>query len=354
MKIDESLKILFCTSHPAHVHLFKNCIKELQARGHETLVAARDRGITTNLLESYGLKYKIIWKNSESLMETFLEYISHEKNLLYTVYEFNPDIIVSRFSPAAAHISTICNIPNVVFEDTKKESSVLRKTVYPLSDVILTPSSFPQNINANQIFYEGFHELAYLHPSWFDPDPKILSERGIDPEEAYYVLRFVEWGAHHDHGEHGFSLSEKRDIVSLLSEHGQVYITSETELPPDLSRYQLPIKPEHIHHLLYYADLFVGDSQTMTCEAGVLGTPAIRSNSLSEPRSEHAMYLNELEEEYNLVYSTPDKKKAFNKIEQIINEGSSDTWEKRRKMLLVDKIDTTEFMIKTILRVNQS
>jgi len=33
---------------------------------------------------------------------------------------------------------------------------------------------------------------------------------------------------------------------------------------------------------LYYANVYIGDSQTMATEASVLGTPAIRSNSFAE------------------------------------------------------------------------
>ena len=67
---------------------------------------------------------------------------------------------------------------------------------------------------------------------------------------------------------------------------------------------QLKISPEKIHHLLYFATMFVGDSQTMTSEAAVLGTPAIRCNSFVGRIS----YLEEEEHKYGLTFGfTPDK-----------------------------------------------
>ena len=60
----------------------------------------------------------------------------------------------------------------------------------------------------------------------------------------------------------------------------------------------MPIPPESIHSLLYYAKMFIGDSQTMTTEAAILGTPALKCNTFAGKLS----VPNELEEKYNLCY----------------------------------------------------
>jgi predicted glycosyltransferase len=62
-------------------------------------------------------------------------------------------------------------------------------------------------------------------------------------------------------------------LINSLS--GQVFITSEGWLDDGLAKYEINVSPEKMHDLLYYADLLIGDSQTMTTEAGVLGTPAM-------------------------------------------------------------------------------
>ena len=38
------------------------------------------------------------------------------------------------------------------------------------------------------------------------------------------------------------------------------------------------INPLDIHHVMSFASIYIGDSQTMAAEAGVLGTPFIRFN----------------------------------------------------------------------------
>jgi len=54
-----------------------------------------------------------------------------------------------------------------------------------------------------------------------------------------------------------------------------------------------------MHSLLYYATMFIGDSQTMTSEAAMLGTPSLKLNSFAGKLS----VPNELEQKYQLCYS---------------------------------------------------
>ena len=47
------MKILLEAHHPAHIHFWKYPVRELQARGHELLMIARDRDVMRRLLEVY-------------------------------------------------------------------------------------------------------------------------------------------------------------------------------------------------------------------------------------------------------------------------------------------------------------
>ena len=71
-----------------------------------------------------------------------------------------------------------------------------------------------------------------------------------------------------------------------------------------------------MHHALYYADIYIGDSQTMTAEAAVLGTPALRFNDFVGKLS----YLEELEHKYELTYGikTSEPEKLYEKIREIL------------------------------------
>ena len=100
-------------------------------------------------------------------------------------------------------------------------------------------------------------------------------------------------------GEEGLTLKQKQLIIEKIKQFGQVFITSEKPIEPELNQYKLTVSPEKIHHLLYYAKMFIGDSQTMTSEAAILGTPALKCNSFA-----HRLSLpNLLENEYDLCYA---------------------------------------------------
>jgi len=51
------MKILIDLNHPAHIHIFKNIIKQCRQRGHDVLVTASSKDILLNLLDDYAVDY---------------------------------------------------------------------------------------------------------------------------------------------------------------------------------------------------------------------------------------------------------------------------------------------------------
>ena len=341
------MKVLFDVTHPAHVHLFKNAIHELRTDGHEVRVTSREKDLTTQLLDAYGIDHTPISAKGETKPELITEWIGREFRMLATTLSFDPDVIVGRLNPPAAHASAVTGAPSIIMDDSE-EARFPALITHPFSDSICTPASYDGDLGSKQTSYDGFHELAYLHPDQFEPDPSVLEEHGIDPGDTFSVLRFVSWGAHHDVGQSGLSLAGKRELVDVLSEYGDVYITSEGDLPAEFADHQLPIPPEDIHHLLSFADLYVGDSQTMATEAALLGTPAIRSNSFA---GDGDMGNFAALERHGLLLSTNDEREAIATArEWLENPELGAEWEARRDHFLDDKIDVTEFILGQIRR----
>ena len=111
-------------------------------------------------------------------------------------------------------------------------------------------------------------------------------------------MRFASLKAHHDDGIKGINTEIAQRLVDILSPHGQIYITSERELEPQFEPYRIRINPLDMHHVMAFASLYIGDSQTMAAEAGVLGTPFVRFNDFVG----RIGYLRELEDVYQLGY----------------------------------------------------
>ena len=111
------MNIHFEVGHPAHVHLFKHAITELRDRGHETLVTARDKEVTTDLLDAYDIDYRVLSEQGETTPRLLLEWTLRELKLVRAIRRFDSDVVVSHISPVAAQAARLTGTPSVVFTD---------------------------------------------------------------------------------------------------------------------------------------------------------------------------------------------------------------------------------------------
>ena len=160
-------------------------------------------------------------------------------------------------------------------------------------------------------------------------------------------MRFAQLTAYHDVGKSGITTEIAQKLIDMLSAKGNVFITSERALEPQFEKYRIQISPLDIHHALYFADMYIGDSQTMTAEAAVLGTPAIRFNDFVGELS----YLEELEHKFDLTYGikTNQPEKLLNTIDLLLQQTDlKQLWQAKRKVMLTECIDFADFMTRLI------
>jgi len=337
----DSLRVLFELTHPAHVHLFRHAVRELVDEGATVGVTSREKDVTTDLLDAYGLPHTVLSRRGEGRGSLLREWGVRAQRLLRAARRFDPDVIVSRLNPASPHVATLVGARSVVFHDTELAGALARVSL-PFADVVCTPERFERRYGDRQVSYPGYHELAYLHPARFEPDPDRLRRAGVDPEEPYAVVRLVSNTAHHDVGTEGLSTDVGEAVVERLAERGAVHVTSERPLDPALERYRTTVPAEAIHDLLAYADLFVGDSATMATEAGVLGTPSLRYS----PHEGTMSNFDELEHEYGLVTTVRDADRLPGAVSDLLDRPAlAATWERRRDRLLADKVDVTDVIV---------
>jgi predicted glycosyltransferase len=333
------MRIIVYIGHPAHVHLFKNMIWNLEGDGHEVKITAIDKEIALYLLNAYGFKYDNLGKHSKKLLKKLLGFIARDYRLYQVAKNFKPDVFISHGSMFAAHVAKLFRKPHISLEDTEHSTEQYRLYA-PFTDVILTSSCFKRDLGKKQVRYNGYHELAYLHPNYFTPDPSVLDYLGLSEDDKFVILRFVSWGASHDIGQHG--IQNKIELAWELEKYGGVFITSEGRLDKELEKYKIKVSPEKLHDLLYYASLYVGDGGTTASEAAVLGTPAVFISTIVSG------YLYN-EEKYGLVHVFSDPKTGEGEgikraLELLKDNNLKDDARGRRKKLLKDKIDVTAFM----------
>jgi predicted glycosyltransferase len=223
----------------------------------------------------------------------------------------------------------------------------------PFLDVIITPTSFLDDLGPKQIRINSYKELAYLHPDYYKPSEEIFDLLKLSYNESYAVVRFNSFDATHDFGVKGFQLKDKIDLINMLNKHTKVFLSFEGVAPKSIARYKLRVPKTRIHDVLYYANLLVCDTQTMATEAAILGTPVIRSNSFVGPKDMGNFI--ELEKKYGLIFNIRDPKVAIRKAEELIKDSHlKREWREKRQRLLEDKCDITKFMIWFIEKYPQS
>ena len=194
-----------------------------------------------------------------------------------------------------------------------------------------------------KIAYKGYQKIAYLHPDYFSPDYELI--KGIvGKNESFFIIRLVSLTAGHDlTGQHnGISMFLLDNLIDILSRYGRIFITSETVLDAKYDRYVLKMEPNLMHHLLSFATLFIGDSQSMCFEAGLLGTPYIRYNDFVGKIS----VLNEVEHTYKLGVGIPtdNPSRLLNVIEELLSTPDlKSVWREKVKQVYKDKIDVAKF-----------
>lgn len=335
------MRILIDILHPAHVHFFRNFHAEMSKRGHQLRITARAKECSIELLERYGLPYELISVQRSGQLGLAAELMQRTYRLAQVIRAFRPTVMTGIMGPSIALAGKIHRVPAVVFYDTEFAAQT-NWFVYPLAYSVCTPDCYEGEVRGTHRTYAGYHELAYLHPNRFAPDPAKLEAFGLSPGEPYSIVRFVSWQAIHDRREGGLTVEQKRELVRLLEQHGRVLISSEGPLPDDLQDKKVGGPIQDIHHLLAFAQLIVGESATMASEAGVLGVPAVFIAKTGRG------YINDQERRYGLVrHFTEDRfAEAVETVTGLLHGMlPADSRTRAREQLLSEKIDVTEWMV---------
>ena len=314
----------------------------MQKKGHNVLITASQKEISYILLEKYGFSFVKLGSYGKGLLSKIINLFRLDYQMYLATKSFEPDIFIGFGSIRAAHISTIMNKPSVIFDDSLVfQTHILYE---PFTNYVVTPYWFERKFGSKQILYNGYMELAYLHPNRFTPKVTNLeNENGL---KKTVLIRFVGWDATHDVGQ--FGIKDKTRLVETLSKTANIIISSEFELSPYLENFRMKISPEYIHDVLGSVDLFICDGQTMTTEAALLGVPAIRCNSFVNTKKGFEVY-EEFENKYGLIYNIVDIEDVISKSHELLTQTNiKEKWAKKRKKLLRDKIDVTSFMVDLI------
>jgi len=339
------MRIIVDISHPSQVHFFKNLILRFRKNKDKVLITARGKDVTIDLLKNLNLKYICLSQQTGGMFSMARELLLRYVLMWIIVRRFKPDILIAETGVTIGLIGTLMRIPRIVEEDTE-HAKLQRMIGLPFVSIIMTGLGYLGNHGARERKFKGVWVQSYLNPEYFTPDASVLADAEIEADKPFIVMRMVSWSAAHDTGLHGYSEKQYLDVIKKMSKYGRVIISSENALPESMAQYKNPVAPEKVHHLLAFALLYIGEGATMAAEAAVLGTPAIFTNPLP------LGYLMAMEKQYQLLYNCKDFSAGVEIAEKLLNtDNLKQLWLQRRKKLLDESEDITEFMLQIVKQI---
>jgi len=332
---------------PAQAHFYKNIIYELKRENHEICVIIRENYSTKKLVQELQIPYNEYGHVPNSLIGKILKFPSQIFRSKKILKKFNPDLITG-FGLYDAIVAKLLKTPCFIFTDTEPRISKIYSLYFKismlLSDAVITPSFFKDNLGKKHIKIDSFKELSYLNQNVFQPNEDIFEKINLKKCDKFVILRLNDFNAVHDVGKQGFSIDNVNTLITKIEKYATVLIISERELPNELQEKIPNIENKDIHDLLYFSSLVVTDTQTIATESAILGTPAIRCNSFVG-NNDHGNFI-ELEEKYDLIYNYRDPKNAIDKsIELLKIENLDDVWKKKKEHLLRTKVNMLKYMV---------
>ncbi len=341
------MNYLFFFVHPSKFHVFKKTINHLKNNGHNVEILITSKDVLEELVKNEGWNYTNIFPEGRKF-KNVSPYISAGVNFFRTIFRLYKycrnkkyDLFIT--DDLLVYIGKLRKIPTIAFTDdditiVKQFSIILKFANYILAPTITNLGKY----NKKKIAFDGYKELAYLHPNQFTPNLELV--KNIIPEKDFFILRLVSLTAYHDVGKSGINKEKAIKIINLLGHYGKVYISAERELSAELEEFRLKIEPHQLKDVLSQAKVYIGDSQTMSSEAAVMGVPSFRLNDFVGKIG----VMDEKDDVYKLSksYKTTEFSELLKDLESSLKgDDFSLKIKENQKKMLSEKVDLTSFMI---------
>lgn len=283
-------KVWIDLENSPHVPFFLPIIRELERRGCEVVLTARDCFQVCELADLAGLRYRAVGRHyGKNPVAKLLGLGVRVLELMPFVLRERPAISLSHGSRSLIVSSALAGLPNVTLTDyeyadlriTKWLGSKSRKWVM-IPEVVPADKYVKNGILPDHVLhYPGIKEDVYV--PFFKPDPSVEETLGLAAPQVVVTLRPPATEAHYHNPE-----SEKllTSVFQLLREHPEVRTVLLPRTPhqeaeirraePELFAQGRVIVPERAVDgldLIWHSDVVISGGGTMNREAAALGIP---------------------------------------------------------------------------------
>jgi predicted glycosyltransferase len=275
-------KIWIDLDNSPHVLFFKPIIDELDKRGFEVTLTARDAYQVCELADKYGLHYKKIGHHygKNKIMKILGTFIRSGQMARFVLRE-KPHIALSHGSRSQLILASVLGVLSIMLSDYEHAKTI---RLFPPT-WIMVPEMIPDhsiNFSKSKIYkYPGIKEDVYI-PS-FRPDSGIMDELGIDDRNIIVLFRPPATEAHYHNPESEILFKIAIEYLAkfpdtrivLLPRNHRQKLDVQNRWPNLISERKLII-PDHVvngPNLIWHSDFVISGGGTMNREAAALRVP---------------------------------------------------------------------------------
>ena len=270
------MKIWVDLTNSPHVLVLAPVIHRLRAAGHDVEVTARDFAQTLGLCERFGIEHEAIGSHRGASLSCKARGLA-ERSLALRRFAAGRGFELAfghgsnDITVAAASLRIPCS---TMFD--YEWATVQHNVNCRLAQAVVVPDAIPPDrlyrygARGKLRAYAGLKEEYYL--SNFEPDPSVLAELGLDPEQPVAVVRTPPAVSLY----HRFENDLFAQVLDRLRGAQTVVLPRTPEQRAELARaggFIVPRSAIDAQSLIAYADLVVSAGGTMNREAVALGTP---------------------------------------------------------------------------------
>lgn len=266
-----------------HVLFFDPIIKELQDKGLQVLITAREYAQVIQLAELFNLNFIKIGRHygKNKFLKT-LGLIIRSIQLIPIVVRNKPLLALSHGSRSQVLTARILRIKCATAYDYEPAHGI----PFIKPDIKLLPDIIPESrIHRNAkiyIKYPGIKEDVYIHK--FVPNPEIINKLKLDQKKVIVTLRPPAYSAHYFSEKSREIFNETIDYLANIDKT-QVVITPRTDDQKaeiinrwrekiESGKFIIPVSAVNGLNLIWHSDLVISGGGTMIREAAALRVPA--------------------------------------------------------------------------------
>jgi predicted glycosyltransferase len=277
-----AVKVWIDLDNTPHVPFFIPIIRELERRGHEVVLTARDAFQVCDLAQEKGLTFRKIGRHyGKNPLLKISGLVFRSLQLLPFYMREKPGLSLSHGARSQNLLSNLLGLPTVLIADYEHARTAPfthpRWTIVPDA---LSPEGLPSKVGRVR-YYRGIKEDVYVPE--FKPAAGLMAELGLREDEMIVTVRPPANEAHYYNPESDRLFHELMARVCrnpgvravLLPRNAQQEHALRADFPAwfEDDRTVIPARAIDGLDLLWISDLVVSGGGTMNREAAALGVP---------------------------------------------------------------------------------